>query len=263
MYCDKKLLPVFQGECHKSIRFLVKTHFPLGRLDKNPHPLLHWTNYTRIIQLIRNPIDAVVSYQHFRRTGFNHTAKASGMEELHMTTEKLEWFVKRYRWHYEYWSWAPRRKLLVRYEDLKHSVELEMERVLRFLMTNLHESDDADVNMNDLKLALERLKCVVGDKAPVRAIPYNSSTSQNPVLYGLKWFSAEQIRYIFNELGDVMCRAGYDEYFFGLLSKRKSDGQVGDVLRQAGVYLNCTQYETMVTSSLLNATNSLLRKNGT
>lgn len=230
----------------------------------------HWRGFDRFIQLVRNPIDSIVSYHHYRRSGYNHIRKIGTFKNFQMNHDRLSWLIQRYKWHFHYWKNAPRPNIMVKYEDLRGPGAIsEAERVLSFLVPPDFTNDLPAKNIEDSSHwarsgIRNRVSCSI-DKMRNK-LPYHSNTSHNPFLYGIEWLDTEQLRMIFDELGQIMCQLGYDEKFFELADKMYintyalpvTHGPVMKALEDASISFNCSNYETIIHEGLINKTISLM-----
>lgn len=201
MYCDHKLRETFAAECKKSNRWLVKAHYPVNAVKRFPDPQVLWRRFDRVLHVVRNPFDAILSYHHYHRT-HNHTEK---LTKLGLSMEKLTWYVKKYRDHWVYWSNVPLPSLLVRYEDLKRDTFQQISRVHTFLLS----PDLGDMLDSVYEPDFAKIQCTVKDMT--RA--YQSGTSDAGILYSLKDFDSQHIEYIVSQLSDLICRLGYDREY--------------------------------------------------
>ncbi|KAM0749179.1 UAA-domain-containing protein [Meredithblackwellia eburnea MCA 4105] len=141
VYCDPGLQQTFVGECDRTARFLVKTHFPSLPQDRSPGDQDHYKNFDQAVHLIRNPFDAVASWWHMEYAEStsavqNHEGKVEleGGEFDPGDRPRLIEFAKKWRNHALYWQQAPIRTHTVRYEDLRRDTIPQMMSLLPFLL---------------------------------------------------------------------------------------------------------------------------------
>ncbi|GAA5902436.1 hypothetical protein JCM6882_002753 [Rhodosporidiobolus microsporus] len=140
IYCDRGLERTFLGECDHHQRFFVKTHYPaLPRVIK-PSDNSYYKQFDQAVHVVRNPLDAVVSWYHLSHSprtkeGYqNHEAKL----DIDIFGEKHRASIldlaERWRRHSIYWMQAPILTHTLRYEDLKAQPIPNMMSLLSFLL---------------------------------------------------------------------------------------------------------------------------------
>lgn len=111
-------------------------------------------SYDRIILLIRDPADSILSEFNREQSGGKHTGFAK--EDKFKAGNLWHQFVKRsaYKWLLIYKSWlehmSPSDILVVFYKDLVEKTETELRRLMKFL--------ELDFREEDMKCTLERKK---------------------------------------------------------------------------------------------------------
>ncbi|GAA5833754.1 hypothetical protein JCM11251_003220, partial [Rhodosporidiobolus azoricus] len=123
IYCDLLLMQKFAGECDHEQNFFVKTHWPA--LDDAPDMDNYYRQFDQVVHVIRNPLDAIVSWFHYdfaARTeeGYqSHEAKVDVELFGEEYRSQLMLYADRWKRHTEYWMNAPVLTHTLRYEALK------------------------------------------------------------------------------------------------------------------------------------------------
>ncbi len=98
------------------------------RIVKNHHAANFMTRGHRVILILRDPRDVVVSYYHYVNGGKNAPAQAQTIKDIIYDPEKgFEGFFR------QYYSWPEQDRFLLRYEDLKADPFAEFSRLVHHL----------------------------------------------------------------------------------------------------------------------------------
>lgn len=258
LYCDKHLRKTFKSECNRQTKFLVKTHYPVNFISHTPDPQKHFHRFHRVVHLVRNPFDAIVSYHNFRGS-FNHTLK---LHTFSIEPSNLDWYIRKYLSHFLYWSNVPLRTLFIRYEDLRMNSARTLRDIVDFLLddagfedTSLYSLLSTDTSPNHHRqpqVSDEMIKCAVDDGH----LAYKPSTKNERFLYSLSYFTRDQVETIVKRLRYPICRSGYRELFPGWIgavqvnnNNNNDDGSSGDKyagILQALSELDCYNLTTVV-----------------
>lgn len=214
IYCDGSLLQTFKGECDHEAKFFVKDHAaPTGDMwwaDAD-----HIRHYDQVVLLVRNPLDAILSYWHLSReieaqhaldavdpshehlydhgrkmkdtpVGTGPTAEAERQSIL----EGADYWTS----HAVYWGQAPIRTHSVRYEDVTAQPVTHALAMLSFILP-----------AEDLP-SIDRVVCVAQGNEKAEAYhsakvqPFASWDKYEP---SLRWEVLERVR-------EPFCKHGYD-----------------------------------------------------
>lgn len=200
---------------------------------------------------------------HFHKTA-NHSARLDP-KRFHIDEDKLQWYIRKYRSHFLYWTNVPIKKLLVRYEDLRADPATELRRVVHFLLDNPTEASalvpktSASSSLSwitpfareerpentPLARALTLVDCAVEDGR----IAYQSQASQHNHLFSIGLLGEERVQVILRELAPILCQLGYHELFPRWLAAKAREGggaQVAAVERYRDAHVDCASMETVV-----------------
>ena len=169
------------------------------------------------------------------------------METFNVSDEKLQWYISKYQSHFSYWYNAPLRSCLVRYEDLRQWPDKTLRQVIDFLSDSTSWSGTFinsalnEVAKETLSVPDEMIQCAVADGR----VPYISSTAHERFLYGIQYFTSEQLEMIVRQLAVPICKCGYHELFPRWLS---SDANMDIVNAKVDILnsLDCKSLETVV-----------------
>ena len=237
IYCDRYLY-LFQSECNHQNPFLIKTH----ATDVHAATRGKLGYYDQFIHLVRNPFDVILSYYQFQNSSGDHTRKCQdvgGSVSSRKTQIKCELLsIEDVRemvggWYNLYTNWEKSRlpRMIIRYEDLRHSPGIILRYLRRFLVPYKLESGQTDENGNlpvplyyfdhpyifSLKKEImrkyveaedEKITCAVAENLQDQDIVYKSNKYES--LYSLKYFSNETVTYIVRELRELLCYFKYD-----------------------------------------------------
>jgi hypothetical protein len=205
----ERLVPDVEGTSLREFR-----RVPRPRLIKSHYWFDPW--YPRVIYIVRDPRDVVISQYHFQRK-----------RRLIQDGYPLETYVERFlagevsdygswRDHVATWMVAhddnSSRYLLVRYEDLLASTSAELKRVADFLALAPTEGEIARAIERSSPDAIRRMEQVDGDKFQLtrstrKDIPFCRSAKAGEWRTALPRAYAERIE---NLWGDWMERLGYE-----------------------------------------------------
>ena len=117
----------------------------------------HWRQFDRQVHVVRNPIDAIFSYFHFRHS---HSHEDRVDVDILGADERQEVLRLARRWvaHADYWEKVPLQSHELRYEDLRSSPLPSLMGVLGFLLPS-----------NRLP-SLEQLSCAPNDFRVIRVL---------------------------------------------------------------------------------------------
>jgi hypothetical protein len=145
--------------------------------------------YTRAVHVVRNPLDAIESYFHWKRDVDGRPVEW----DAHLRKSVAEW-----RAHTEHWLAAACPTLLVRYEDLHADGAATLRRILAWLGV---EASEGTVTAALAACSLESLR---------RAAPGGDTFfRRGEVGQGAGAYTAEQRRWVTAELADLLGRLGY------------------------------------------------------
>ena len=195
----------------QSNRYLKKVARP--RFIKTHEYFDH--RYQKVIYIVRDPRDVVISYFHFQRK-YGHIADNYSLPAF------VEDFVKRPvsgdwgSWGENVGSWVGTRLgspqfLLIRYEDLVAQVKIELERVCRFLGISpdpslLNQTIERSSAQQMKEMEKKQAEQWVSTKGKRSDIPFVRSASSGG---WRKTLSAESVAIIESAWGDLMARLGY------------------------------------------------------
>ncbi|KAH8918771.1 UAA-domain-containing protein [Atractiella rhizophila] len=137
IYCDPALRKTFLGECDRTEKWLIKTHYPVLTGDVIED---YWRQWDQTVHLVRNPIDAIYSYWNFRHAPKNEAGERD--HSWHSENDFIplsQWtqisgFADQWIQHTNYWDDAPIATHVMRYEDLRSNTLTEMLGLLAFLL---------------------------------------------------------------------------------------------------------------------------------
>ncbi|MEN0051001.1 MAG: sulfotransferase domain-containing protein, partial [Bacteroidota bacterium] len=149
--------------------------------------------YNRVILLVRNPYDAIVSYFHWK--------KDFSSREMPTWEEHVEKSVQQWKKFHLYWFKVSYPKCILRYEEIKENPQENLRKVTQFLgfdysMEAIHDAVES--------ATLEKLRAdkEAGDSGR-RFFRKGKSND------GINFFSAEQRNYLKQELEQVASSLGY------------------------------------------------------
>jgi len=130
IYYDKRLNKAgWKGEGHSSNVIFVKTHYPLFPKGTN-------LKYSKILHLVRNPFDSLLSFFNYRNTNaHDETISAAKWEELSKQFSKFinkssdDWVKFHEHWNSQRGSHP---YLRIRYEDLMASPREILQQIVEF-----------------------------------------------------------------------------------------------------------------------------------
>ncbi|WVW87159.1 hypothetical protein I302_109216 [Kwoniella bestiolae CBS 10118] len=187
--------------------FLVKDHVPEYTIYAQDDEA--WReraeSYDRVVQVIRNPLDAIWSYWHLMRSRMDHKKRIEGIDILGlMNLSELDRMAQNWVQHTDYWTSTDRPKVLLRYEDLRGDDQIQhLARVLQMLLPA------------DQLPPIERLICADDD----RAVAYQSRKAEP--FYSWDHFSPEVRSHILSVVKGNWCALGYETIL------RKQRGHMG------------------------------------
>lgn len=104
-------------------------HVPKVSLDSQNH----WTQFSRDVHLIRNPLDSIFSYYNFRHT-HSHEDRVDIDQLGEADAHEVLLLARRWVEHAEYWDNVPLRSYELRYEDLRETPLPSLMNLLSFLL---------------------------------------------------------------------------------------------------------------------------------
>jgi len=204
VYCDPLLKTTFLGECDRTNHFFEKTHYPaLGPAAQvAAEATSYYKQFDQVLHLIRNPLDATVSWFHLsasrRVGGLKHADHEFKVEDQRFgATERHRMVDFAHRWarHANYWDlYAPLQRHTLRYEDLKAQPVPRMMSLLTFLLPD------------EALPSLEKLACMVENDDTHEA--YKSARKSDFASWDL--WEPELRREVLEITRKPFCRHGYD-----------------------------------------------------
>ncbi|WVQ69626.1 uncharacterized protein L199_007846 [Kwoniella botswanensis] len=176
--------------------FLVKDHVPEYTVYAQDDEA--WKeraeSYDRVVQVIRNPLDALWSYWHLMRSQMNHEKRIEGINVLGLTNlSELDRMAQNWVQHTDYWMSVNKPRVMLRYEDLRSDDQVQhLARVLEVLLP----ADELP--------PIERLICADDD----RAVAYQSRKAEP--FYSWDHFAPEVRSHILSVVKDDWCTLGFE-----------------------------------------------------
>jgi hypothetical protein len=190
-----KLLEALSGRQAGSIyRDLVFPRPATGIVIKTHK--LDGQRYNRILHLMRNPFDSISSHYDYMHHYFPSNEKARSWE-AHVEVESREW-----RKHTEYWMHQDKPLITVLYENLMSQPNQELRRLADFL--NLDVSDK-EIEEAIESCKIDRLREASSKRGEDAASFFREGGSGR----GMSRYSADEIKFVESELGDLMTHFGY------------------------------------------------------
>ena len=240
IYCESRR--GFAYSCTYKNVFLVKTHRGNGIFTYRGRK----RTFERLVYLVRNPFDSMLSYLKFKRSHGNNqriirksdigTKRELLVQEL-ITIKTIQSFVDRYRSLFAAWKQLSLPTIIVRYEDLKASPVIVLRLIRRFLVPLRldadQKEDDQDDDVQSLyyhddpdaftkhkqfkkyqKEEMEKLLCAVRTDLANQDLIYK--TNKFDVLHSLKYYENATIKYVLQELREPLCFLQYGNLLEGI-----------------------------------------------